>query len=420
MIGALLYARKRGDRWWRFHVLRAAFVRAQQERGGNRVLSRAFRRLGYGPVPGDLEPFWDTLVAAGAGRQTRLTEEQIRAIESGAADLSPRLLPTGAWLDLFRLCIGTGFFQAARVLREKGLERAVLDAGVPGAGIKVLTSAVYPAIELGDHELARKLLADMERAGFKGARLLQARWLVELFSDGAMPPVPGFESSASPEDLEFGHLVRGRRVALVGPVASTRVQGAEIDNHDLVTKFGYRGGEKGRDPETQGARIDISYYNNAQAEMLSASDYHPVLSELRWGVCINRKGRSCFPDDCEQLRQIRSFQWLMPDTHLNAGPNAVIDLLRFGPDAVKIFNTDLMLSSGRFAGYKPEGDKPIDHTRAFIKTHDPILQYQVMRRLWGLGYIGGDPRFESVMTMGLRGYLDELQQAYGAVTRALF
>ena len=109
----------------------------------------------------------------------------------------------------------------------------------------------------------------------------------------------------------------------------------------------------------------------------------------------------------------------MTDTHLNAGPNAIVDLLRFGPGNIKVFNTDMMLSSGRFAGYKPEGDKPIDYTRSFIKTHDPILQYQIMRRLWSVGYVEGDLRFEFVMKMGVREYLEELQKAYGADTRAL-
>jgi hypothetical protein len=112
-------------------------------------------------------------------------------------------------------------------------------------------------------------------------------------------------------------------------------------------------------------------------------------------------------------------QWLLPDTHFNAGPNAVIDLLRFRPGAVNIFNTDLMLSAGRFAGYRPEGAKPIEYTRSFIKTHDPVLQYVTMHRLWELGYIAGDTRFESVMTMGLSGYLEKLQGVHGANEQAL-
>ncbi len=112
----------------------------------------------------------------------------------------------------------------------------------------------------------------------------------------------------------------------------------------------------------------------------------------------------------------------MPDTHLNAGPNAVLDLLRFGPGgSLKVFNTDMMLSSGgRFAGYKAPDEKPIDYTRSFIKTHDPVVQFLILNRLWTVGHISGDERFEAVMAMGgLEQYLLQLQEAYGARKQAL-
>ena len=79
-----------------------------------------------------------------------------------------------------------------------------------------------------------------------------------------------------------------------------------------------------------------------------------------------------------------------------------------------------MWSSGRFAGYREAGNEETDYTRSFIKTHDPVLQYRIMHRLWSNGFIQGDARFEYVMKLDLAGYLKELQKAYGAVNRALF
>jgi hypothetical protein len=111
---------------------------------------------------------------------------------------------------------------------------------------------------------------------------------------------------------------------------------------------------------------------------------------------------------------------MLPDTHFNAGPNAVLDLLRFNPAGIRVFNTDMMLSAGRFSGYRLAGAKPIDYTRSFIKTHDPFLQYEIMQRLWHMGSISGDPRFDEVMAMGLRRYTEQLQQAHGANEQALF
>jgi hypothetical protein len=419
MIGALLNTRKRKDRWWRFHVLREAFVHAQMSDMEGKPLDRAFRRLGYGRVPDGLLSFWQALVGMGADRQATLSREHLARLERQAAGLQPELLPPAGWLDLSRLCIAIGLFQPARVLREAGLGRMLMDVGHRSATLEQLTACCYASLERDDYESSMRFLNRMELAGCQDKWLLQAAWFVKLLSGERIREVSGPGRFRTREDEEFGRFVRDQQIAVVGPVASNVVQGEEIDRHDVIVKFGYRGGSGGREPETQGRRLDISYYNNTQAEQLAKSAYDKVLSEIRWGVCNNRKGRCHFPADYPGLRQVASLQWLMTDTHLNAGPNAILDLLRFGPGNIKVFNTDMMLSSGRFAGYKPEGDKPIDYTRSFIKTHDPILQYQIMRRLWSVGYIEGDVRFESVMKMGVREYLEELQKAYGADTRAL-
>lgn len=55
------------------------------------------------------------------------------------------------------------------------------------------------------------------------------------------------------------------------------------------------GADTGRDPATQGERVDISYYNNKQAQQLSQMPYTGgVLASLRWAVFNNHKGRSFF------------------------------------------------------------------------------------------------------------------------------
>lgn len=422
MLYRLLYRRKRRDRWWRFLVLKSAFIRDgksdTRHSGGNTGLQTAFKRFGY-PAPAALSCFWEELVAKGALRCPELIPEDLTSIQFHARALDPGLLSAMGWLDLFRLGIGIGFFETARILREKALDRMAMDADDSKAGLSQLTLACYAEVERERFPRACSMLDRMESLGCPPHRITQARWYIALMAGGPVD-VDSTVAWASPADPAFGETIAGMRMALVGPVASDMAHGSEIDGHDRVVKFGYRGGSQGRDPNAQGVRIDIAYYNNTQAKALSSSDYKAAFSELRWGVCHNRKGVSCFPDSVPNLRVLTSLQWFMPDTHLNAGPNAVIDMLRFAPAGIRIFNTDMMLSSGRFAGYRQPNDKPTDYTRSFIKTHDPILQYQTMRRLWSCGYINGDDRFEEVMAMGLVGYLEELQKAYGADTCALF
>jgi hypothetical protein len=248
----------------------------------------------------------------------------------------------------------------------------------------------------------------------------QASWFIELLAGNLGPDNTNWAGKLPTRDVEYGQFIAGKRIALVGPVPGITDQGADIDDHDVVVKFSYRGGDQGRDPKTQGQRLDVSYYNNTQAEALAKADFVSVLSSLRWGVCINRKGLSRFPKNYPNLRVLSSLKWMLPDTHFNAGPDVVLDLLRFNPAGIRVFNTDLMLSAGRFSGYLLAGAKPIDYTRSFIKTHDPILQYEIMQRLWNIGLISGDARFDEVMTLGLRGYTEQLQRVHGATGHSFF
>lgn len=421
MFEHILYQRKRRDRWWRYLVLKEAFQSAEPltERESNRHCLRwASQRTGL-PLSEPLYEFWDALLAVGAERNPRLRETDLQEVEARALALPIRELPAASWLDLFRFSIGLGFFTLANTLREKFLDRAIFDAQEYGANRKTYTLACYACAERGDYDGAAQWLSRMSVLGCEEHRLSQARWFIALIS-GTDCPEADYLPARTPADGAFGNLVEGQRVALVGPVATQVEHGTEIDGHDLVVKLGYRGGYHSCDPVFQGRRIDISYYNNTQAVTLSRGEFSHIFASLRWAVCHNRKGTNCFLPAPANLRQVQSLQWLLPDTHLNAGPNAIIDMLRFRPASIHVYNTDMMLSSGRFAGYREPGNEETNYTRSFIKTHDPILQYRIMNRLWATGRINGDRRFEKVMGLGLDGYLTELQKAYGAVDRALF
>jgi hypothetical protein len=422
LIDGWLYSRKRKQRWWRFLQLQEVYQSAQSAAEPEKLLERCFRKLGYPTPEQELVFIWRQWIALGAARKPVLSADDITSLESSVQALSCHSMPFLAWLDLCRLAIGVGLYGLAQRFRQQAI---LCGASIADdAGAKVPTTAelacgMYCCLELQDYVRAEELIVRLEHSDLSREKLRQARWLFDLLSGKRPSQAIGDRSGADELDQAFGDYVFGRELALVGPVPVTVAQGPEIDGFDRVVKFSYQGGDKGRDSETQGKRIDVSYYNNTQAERLADGPYAEVLAQMDWGVCINRKGRSRFPSGERKLRQLESLQWLLPDTHLNAGPNAMLDLLRFNPSYIKVFNTDLMLSAGRYAGYRAPGAKPIQYTRSFIKTHDPILQYKVINRLWELGYIRGDDRFEDVMEMGLDGYLKSLQRVHGADEQAL-
>ncbi|WP_404368166.1 hypothetical protein [Marinobacter sp.] len=423
IIHDILYSSRRRDRWWRFNLLKDAYTRAASlARAGEPVatpLRRAFSRLGYGTPAPALEAFWEEIVSASRLCEQALDMEvrQAKLISLGEK-LQPDLLPMPGWLDMYRLCLAVGFFSAGKTLRDHGLAVAANRAR-SAVDEQVLIPGFHAALEKGRWDEAKMLLDRLKATELSGGRIDQVQWLLGLLSGAGDSTDYTRRDKMPDEDQEFADLVKGKKLALVGPVPTTLPKGPEIDGFDCVVKFSYRGGEKGRDPQSQGRRIDISYYNNSQAAALSKIDYAEVLKELKFAVFLNRKGRSLFPESERRMRRLTPFLWLLPDTHFNAGPNALFDLLRFAPAGVHVFNTDLMLSAGRFEGYRPAGARQIDYTRSFIKTHDPVLQYEFMRLAWQAGCITGDQGFTEVMEMGIDTYLSRLQQVHGCVEQAL-
>jgi hypothetical protein len=207
-------------------------------------------------------------------------------------------------------------------------------------------------------------------------------------------------------------------VGVVGPAPSAALNGNEIDTFGVVVKFNYRGGDQGCDPSTQGRRVDVSYYNNGQAEYMAKNAGDALQDELLFPVFIKPKGLRALQQKVSSGRVIESPKGFLFDSEFHAGASATIDLLRFGPASLKIFNSDLMLSAGRYKGYWRPGTKPVNYCLSFAKTHDPFIQYNVLQRLWSLDILEGDDRLTEIMAGGLDKYMRDLQAAHGEEGKA--
>lgn len=398
---SIRYRRLRAHKWRRF-----CFLRQAVESGADASLELLLKRLGYSPRSGLLED-WFTCFCAQAGEPLSAATEQKMRTCLDAVPASE--LPGLAWLDLYRLLFGLGYFSAALPLREKALVRFVADAMEKQASLGCMEHGLAALVDQGHWTEAEALLVRMDAMGFPPGRSAFATWLIGLFSG----KLSGQLSPSSLPGSFFTQLVRGKQVALVGPVPSSAGSGPDIDAFDLVAKFNYRGGDKGRDPLMQGQRIDIAYYNLEQSRVFSRQAYLPVFEALSAVVFIKRKAVGFFAEKVEQVRCIERFDWLLMDSELNVGPNAMLDCLAAGASKITIFNTDLMLTAGRADGYRPAGLATINYLRSFVKTHDPVMQYNIFRHAWDAGLIDGDDAFRAVMQMGLDEYIRQLAVSHG-------
>lgn len=396
------YRRLRKDKWLRFCLLRQAV-----ESKGDPLLKVLLNKLGYS-YQSDLLNIWFNYLSSQIGRP--FTREVEQKLSLYLDDVLPSELPSLAWLDLYRLLLGFGYFSAAQPLRAKALMCFINDAMDENATLLDMKQGLAALIDQGHWSKAEVLLARMKKNGLAPDRLAFATWLIGTLSGQLHNQV----SPLHPSSTFFTKLIHGKRLALVGPASKEINSGATIDAFDLVVKFNYKGGAKGCDPIIQGQRIDISYYNLEQSRFFAKQDYLPVFNSLAAIVFIKKKGGTFFKEKLEHMRSIVRLDWLLVDSELNVGPNAMLDCIAAGANEVTIFNTDLMLTKGRDDGYRPAGAPPINYLRSFVKTHDPVMQYQFFRHAWNAGLIKGDQRFCEVMEMGLENYISELQLVHGA------
>lgn len=410
LVESIVYARQRRRKWWRFLQLKRAVDRT----GSARAIKTAASKVGlvwpqhhvFDDWLGLLDALLTPIDKDKLARQQALIEAT-RALPIDALELQ-------AWLDLYRLCVGFGLFVVGRELRDKAIAKAVSKAHLPNASQAVLEWGLIGTIDSGAWTDAEAIISRLDDTDYESWRSAYSRWLIALLSGkgkSSFPHRPG--GGSDPVDDRFESAVSGKTVALVGPVPSTEPQGANIDAHDWVVKFNYRGGSRGCDPMTQGERVDITYFNIEQAKAFAKQNFRPVFAELSYVVFIKDKARRVFGPAAGASRTLLPVNWLLLDSEFNVGPNAVYDILRFSPKKITVFNTDLMLTADRASGYRPAGMPPIDYLRSFVKTHDPILQYQFFHHAWSAGLVAGDARFSRVMGMGLVGYLQELQEVHG-------
>ncbi|WP_155939878.1 hypothetical protein [Marinobacter sp. HL-58] len=319
------------------------------------------------------------------------------------------------WLELYRICLISGLFVVGIELRQRAELAVLVEAEADDASIDTLRHAMSVLIERGSFDEARTVLNGLRQKGDDPDLMEHADWLLRLLDSER--PLAYLRPDKFPVEAEVLKATQGASIALVGPVPTRSPNGPEIDGFDLVAKFNYRGGPGGRDPDTQGSRVDISYFNLQQAKFIARKTNPAFISDIPFPVFVKGKGYRLLGRYTTTGRVLMNLQWLLFDSEFNAGPNAIFDLLRFAPATVKVFNTDLMLTAGRYRGYSQPGGEEINYSHSFAKTHDPLMQFRWAKLAWSRRLIDGDERFCEVMASDERDYIKRLQEGHGAIAR---
>lgn len=322
-------------------------------------------------------------------------------------------LPAGYCEFLARLFIGYGHVELYLYLRQIFVQK--IEDLTCSDNILPLVYQVAWANENGDYQTytrLKKLKGEMVWSS-QGKKKINHYFglsaLCYVQESGSLP--------FSEADEHFHRYVRGKRVAIVGPVDVGLDSGAEIDGFDIVVRFNHRQG-MGYEAQGFGSKTEVSYY--VAILLKSSSPVQEVLhgmEELDYAVLNRLSLHECGWLDAIPCRK-RVGLYCLPylSTPLVIGyPHAVqralMDLLRFGPAQVKVFSADLYTGMR----YRQEYSRGLMlglngwNVMRMFTLHDPVSNFLFMQRLWRSGRIEVDDVLASVLAMRVPEYMEQVR-----------
>jgi hypothetical protein len=322
-------------------------------------------------------------------------------------------------------------FSLGGAMRLKGREILLecLAEGRLGPGSAVYAAAMAGLVEVGcwDDFIAAMMRLPTDPGQDRKA---MGTLLATLAPVGLLQAHP-LLTDTLPRDEAFVECVAGKRVAVVGPAASTAGEGPLIDSYDLIARFNYKEDGVGVDPLHKGERCDLVYFNRAQTEYLVTDGDLTRFPRSPFWVITRRKKHL---DSLRHALEAESLRGgAVPWSHryrftpvydvplfcgvFTAAPNTILDLLHSGAASVDVFHADFMLSVQRSRNYSPFMNDLTEATRitarSFAGAHDPITQVAMMKTASRSGRIHGDNPFCAALELGEQEYMDALQRLYG-------
>jgi hypothetical protein len=320
------------------------------------------------------------------------------------------------WLIGFRQMVSNGCFRLGGVFRDQAVQVAFREAAAPNADKDSLIIGFCAAIDQGQLTAARDLLQRLHHVKKVGsATLSRLTGYLELLS-GNLPAFYELNPEPTdPPDSAFLDYISGQTVALVGPAAGSTAQGPEIDTYHRIARANYRGAEAPYDPVTAGSRSDLSFYahgNFSNMHKMGTTDrFFQWLESLDWAIFKNLD----FPFQQEALKTgkviTRRWNQLFFHGHPNLTPSNLYTLLYFRAARVKVFNSNLYLSSTPYAqGYVARLN--LQMMFRSMAGHDCVSQLNFMRCLFQAGVMDLDPECTAVLSLSSAEYLAGLERIF--------
>ncbi len=217
----------------------------------------------------------------------------------------------------------------------------------------------------------------------------------------------------NPDDARMKKLIKGKRVAIVGPVDTGENLGSVIEEFDVIVRPGYLPSVFKHRPEVHGSRTTISYYSHLDSQKLTDEELTAMRDKGVKLVVL----RSNMTIAAQKLPE--GFLRYMdgePSIYLRRFPNAVqraiFDIERFEPAEIECFGMD-MYSNG--SGSRME---KLGFEGAFVPGtrlnpapyHDWLFDFKVMHHFYTSGLIKARGITAQAFAMSPQEYVERLDQ----------
>jgi glycosyltransferase involved in cell wall biosynthesis len=330
--------------------------------------------------------------------------------------LESNLLPYQVWFVFANIFILIRDYKQYQLARLKALESVSLTQKIPKVGFaRYKINAMAELNQEVEYDNLREKLLKRDENYLKQHLLLLGN--TELYFNRQQSVVNFYKKQYTSTEKIFENYIKGKSIAIVGPVDSGLNLGEEIDSYDVVLRFNYMG-MSAFSKSSFGERTDISFYIS-QLLLRNNIDTKTVtfMNKLDWIIVDTEHKESdvCFSGVKRPLRQ----RFYAGHPHINpffkGTPSgiqrAIMDLLRFDIGKLKVFNTNLFLENNYAKAYKSHGKSGIDYFN-FIR-HDPLSNFIFLKRLKEFEILETDSVLNRVLEMSEKEYIEALELQYG-------
>lgn len=221
------------------------------------------------------------------------------------------------------------------------------------------------------------------------------------------------QRSWNQENKIFAQYLKGKSIAIVGPLEVNDDLNLEIDNHDIVIRFHFDGRNKLYKKNKKGTKVSITYFNGERGDYFRKTQSFIPL-ELDW-IVYKKKYDNFDQPPLKKHQNARSLAYTQPlvpsHGNFNLLPICIADLIFHGAENISIYANDLELSPTREKNYYPKiwnyhgKEKDLQNE----SDHDPLTQFDFIKKMFEKKILKGDLKFTDVMRMTRQQFAQKIQ-----------